>query len=711
MNKCVFPVAVILVAGVLVGAVPAQDDLSVYVTPDTVPVRVLDATAAFEKLTAREKHYAHWMSVASWVGAVICFEQVSAESPAILELLLHVYSRDRVTLRKEATRRGVTDQELHWLDGYAARFLSNTGNYLSFGDSKFVPRVSPQKVGVVIDVAAHMGEKPDQRLLDLWTKTRFKIWSLERDERELGLDEIGTSGYYGEDVTQKEIERVKDAMQEAGMEAWNTRVFRRKLGGLTVRVASVRETGGSFIHASGSDAILIQYGDFKDVLTKVNEAFEMAYHYAANDDQRKMIREYIAHFRSGSIDQHKDAMRAWVKDKGPVVETNLGFIETYRDPMHVRAEWEGLVAIVNKEQSAKFGVLVDSAEKYIPRLPWPKEFEHDVFKRPDFTSLEVLCFANGGIPAGINIPNYDEIRQNEGFKNVSLGNVLRGSGKSKSRVMYIGDEDQGLYKELRNQAFEVQVGLHELLGHGSGKLLMETAAGKLNFDRNMLNPLTGERVKSWYKPGQTWGSQFGRIASSWEECRAEAVGIYLCTEADILKIFHHQGREGEDITYVNWLSMARAGLAALPFYNPNSKAWGQAHMQGRYALLRVMMEAGEGFVEIAKNSEGHYLVRMDRSKINSVGRPAIGKFLRKLNILKATANVTEGQKLYAKYTAVDEKMLGIRSYGQKQRKPRHLWVQPVTDISASGKVILRAYPGTYRGVIDSFLDRYDFLLN
>lgn len=64
----------------------------------------------------------------------------------------------------------------------------------------------------------------------------------------------------------------------------------------------------------------------------------------------------------------------------------------------------------------------------------------------------------------INIPNYDDIRQSEGFKNVSLGNVLQASyGAGDKRVTLLSDGDQELFKKLKSEAFEVQVSYFDRL--------------------------------------------------------------------------------------------------------------------------------------------------------------------------------------------------------------------------------------------------------
>lgn len=110
------------------------------------------------------------------------------------------------------------------------------------------------------------------------------------------------------------------------------------------------------------------------------------------------------------MEAHKDSQRAWIKDKGPIVESNMGWIESYIDPTNKRAYYEGWVAIVDKVKSEKYQNFVAKGDTVVPLFPWPAEFEKDKFLSPDFTSLDIICFATNGCPLGINIPNYDDIR-------------------------------------------------------------------------------------------------------------------------------------------------------------------------------------------------------------------------------------------------------------------------------------------------------------
>ena len=129
--------------------------------------------------------------------------------------------------------------------------------------------------------------------------------------------------------------------------------------------------------------------DFSGFMTKVVENLVEAEKYTANPNQKQMLQNYIEHFKYGDVNKHKDSQRNWIKDIGPVVETNIGFIETYLDPSGARAEFEGFVSIVDKKVSEQFNTLVAQAEGLIEKLPWTKDFEKEKFSKPDFTNLDV----------------------------------------------------------------------------------------------------------------------------------------------------------------------------------------------------------------------------------------------------------------------------------------------------------------------------------
>ena len=268
----------------------------------------------------------------------------------------------------------------------------------------------------------------------------------------------------------------------------------------------------------------IEYGFLSTIMKKVVADMKNALKYVANDNQKCMVEAYIEHFENGDIEKHKDSQRWWIKDVNPTIETNIGFVETYLDPAGVRAEWEGFVSIVDKKQSKLLVDLVNNSGPIIETLPWGPFYEKDKFLRPDFTSLLVLTFASSGTPIGINIPNYDDIRMNEGFKNVNLGNVV---GKpNRANLQHMPEEYKDLMINHDHDALFVDVSCHELLGHGTGKLFIKAEDGTFNFDTSKVEGWN-DATSSFYNFNETWSSKFGNISSSWEECRAECVALYL----------------------------------------------------------------------------------------------------------------------------------------------------------------------------------------
>ncbi|XP_045446247.1 dipeptidyl peptidase 3 [Melitaea cinxia] len=692
-----------------------MEDKSIYVLPNNQRFVELDSSQAFENLTKQEKLYAHYLSKAAWNGGLIVLLQTSPESPKIFSLLHRIFLAEPLDdLKKSAIEAGVSEEDYRAFLIYAGGLFANSGNYKGFGDTKFIPNLPKESFESIVK-ASKAYENDSTHISKLWENTKDAMYNIAPRLTSLGLSDKGVTTYFSSNCTEADSNLVNDWMKTKRLEAYICRTFKTVADdGLplyTIHLASVEKSAKPpltmEIEKYKNAYFQVTRGDYSPLLSLVNENLSKAIEYAANDNEKNMLKHYINSFREGDLDEHKEGSRYWIKDKGPIIETYQGFIETYRDPSGQRGEFEGFVAMVNKEMSQKFGALVAGAERLLARLPWGAALEKDAFLRPDFTSLDVLAFSGSGIPAGINIPNYDEIRQNEGFKNVSLGNVIPAAYKE-SVIPFLSENDKQLLEKYRVAAFEVQVGLHELLGHGSGKLLRQNADGTFNFDKEKVkNPLTGKEIESWYTEGETYDSKFTTLGSAFEECRAEAVGLYLSLEPEILKIFGYEGQEAEDVTYVNWLSLLWNGAAkATEMYQPSTKTWLQAHARARFVLMRLLETEGNGLLTITEEEVGkNLLLKLERSRLATDGKKIIGDFLVKLQTIKATGDSAAGETLFDKYSRLDEPWNRWRDIVMLHKQPRNIFVQPNTVLEGDG-VRLRRYAASAEGQLASWVERF-----
>jgi len=677
-----------------------------FILPDDQPIVRLDAKTAWNHLTKDEQLYSHYLSRASWWGGLIVLLQTSPESPDIFRLIHKINTSQPVSeLKADLAAAGLTEQEITAYLVYCSGFYGNMGNYKGFGDSKFVPNLEEDRFELLVRSSKAFKDAPDA-MENLWSNVKTPLFSLSDKEKQLGLGDKGITKYFTPNCCQADSDLINKYFKSKNIEGYINRVIKTETDGKVTY--EIRNAGAIDSIASEEDfegcTFKVTAGDYNQLMQKVCDNIKLAIPYAANSNEKNMLEQYIQSFSEGSLDRHKDGSRFWIKNKGPIVETYIGFIETYRDPTGMRGEFEGFVSMVNKEMSANFQVLVDKAEELLPKLPWAKEFEKDKFLRPDFTSLDVLTFAGSGVPAGINIPNYDEIRQEEGFKNVSLGNVLSSSYQVTKPSPFVSAADNEILKKWKVPSFEVQVGLHELLGHGSGKLFYEG-----NYPGGLSNPLTGESVGQ-YDAGDTYDSVFTSIGSSYEECRAECVGLHLCLEAGVCEIFGHSGADIEDIKYCNWLSMVLAAIKGLEMFSPAAGEWKQAHSQARFVIMQVMLEAGQDFVTIkevtGEDGKPDLLIVMDRSKIMTVGQPAISQFLLKLQVYKSMGDIKTAKLMYDKYCEVNEPWASRREIVVNRRQPRSILVQSNTAIKDEKMELLEYDPST-DGLVSSWADRFE----
>lgn len=293
------------------------------------------------------------MSQASWAGARIIMNQTSPHAEQLVDFVVALFTDaqgryvDAATLKKQA---GIDDeQEWESVLDYCAQVLSNLGNFKSFGAVKFLPRASSSTFDRLANASP--------RASDLWKRVKDEMFAATPESMlQIGWPSEGhVSGYYPNfKPTSEQVDAVQSLCDANGISTFNTRLTRdEKSGDLVLLVASSGDLPSEWPAklSDGTLTVHLRGYDFAKQLARVSEALKRAADHAEDANRKAMIMDYIRSFQTGNVDAHKDGSRKWVKDVGPVIETYIGFIETYVDPSGARAEWEGFVAVVNVRSS------------------------------------------------------------------------------------------------------------------------------------------------------------------------------------------------------------------------------------------------------------------------------------------------------------------------------------------------------------------------
>jgi dipeptidyl-peptidase-3 len=329
-------------------------------------------------------------------------------------------------------------------------------------------------------------------------------------------------------------------------------------------------------------------------------------------------------YRSGEDADRTAFDIAWVQATDTPVDTMNGFIEVYMDARGIKGAWEGLVYYVNVEKTSRIQRLAEQAQWFEDRMPIEPAFRKPVVLGVTATAIDVVVEAgdSGPItPIGVNLPNDQRVREVHGSKSVTLSNVTEAYENSTTdeyrHEFTWDDEEFGRAKRWGATASELATEIHEVLGHGSGRM----AEG--------VNAQPQELLKEQY--------------SALEETRADLVALYFCAdprlaELDIVPAEHHA-----EIVRTEYEAFSRTALVQLRRVREGTQLE-EDHMRNRQAIVNWLLAHTEAIsVRERDGKTFHVLESVERF------RQGVGQMLREVQRIKSEGDYAAARILFETY--------------------------------------------------------------
>lgn len=525
----------------------------------------------FEDLTLRQKELVYYLSQAALEGRDILFDQNGKYNLQIRKLLEAVYvsySGDR------------QDEEFKALEVYLKRIWFSNGIHHHYACNKFVPGFSPEFLRRLIDATdvLSLPLKPHESVDELCTELFPVIFDPKimpkRVNQADGEDLVLTSAAnYYEGVSQQEAETFYDSQKTPGeshpvMYGMNSRLV-KKDGKIQEEVWKID-------------------GMYGKAIEKIVFWLEKAEKVAESEVQREVVRLLIDFYRTGDLKIFDAYSIAWLKDTDSRVDFVNGFIESYGDPLGMKASWESIVNFKDLEATRRTDIISSCAQWFEDHSPVSASFKKEQVKGVSAKVITAAMLGGDLYPSsaiGINLPNSNWIRSVHGSKSVTIGNLTdaynqaaKGNGFREEFVY--GPEEKQLLEKYADITGNLHTDLHECVGHGSGRLLPGVDSDAL----------------------KAYGSTI-------EEARADLFGLYYLPDARLVELGLTPDAEAYKAEYYSY--MMNGLLTQMVRVEPGHDLE-EAHMRNRQLIARWALVKGsaEQVVELVKK-EGKTYVKIN----------------------------------------------------------------------------------------------------
>ena len=220
-------------------------------------------------------------------------------------------------------------------------------------------------------------------------------------------------------------------------------------------------------------------GLYGQAIDKIIYWLDKALGVAEDAQQKIVIEKLIRFYKNGDLKDFDEYSIAWVKDLDSRVDFVNGFIESYGDPLGLKASWESIVNFKDLEATRRTELISSNAQWFEDHSPVDKQFKKEKVKGVTAKVITAAILAGDLYPAtaiGINLPNANWIRAHHGSKSVTIGNITDAYNKAAhgngfNEEFVYSDAEIKLIDTYADLTDELHTDLHECLGHGSGKLL------------------------------------------------------------------------------------------------------------------------------------------------------------------------------------------------------------------------------------------------